>query len=338
MKRQLLALLILLLCASCTRDHLYYASSNTATVLVEPDWSASGLKPNGVSVYAFDEADGSLYKRFPPVSAQNKCYIKLPEGEFTLVVMNDTPEEFGGRINFVGEDNLNTFKALGVKDELRSQKLQEHLQSKAEAGDYCIMEPDTLALAVLRGVKVRPEQIDYYYDMPQTDISDEAIIVPARPENVISQVNITAHVKGLKYARGTTLSFLRGVAAGHMIGKEENTMEQTTQAFILNNRVFDAGSDSDGTIKANFLSFGLVGDGNTDSRYYLDINFVLINGDPYPMTFDVTELIQVDVSLSLKLTLNLDLEIELPEVVGEDSGGFNTDVNEWVDEVVDIPM
>ena len=56
------------------------------------------------------------------------------------------------------------------------------------------------------------------------------------------------------------------------------------------------------------------------------------------MTFDVTELIQVDVSLSLKLTLNLDLEIELPEVVGEDSGGFNTDVNEWVDEVVDIPM
>ena len=60
MKRQLLALLFLLLCASCMRDHLYYASSNTATVLVEPDWSASGLKPNGVSVYAFDETDGSL--------------------------------------------------------------------------------------------------------------------------------------------------------------------------------------------------------------------------------------------------------------------------------------
>ena len=339
MKRVLLALLMLLLCASCTRDHLYYASSNTATVLVEPDWSVSGLEPNGVSVYAFHKSDGSLYKRFPPVSAQNKCYIKLPEGEFILVVMNDTPEEFGGRISFEGESNLNTFKALGVKDERRSQKLQEHLQSKAQAGAFCIVEPDTLAIAAVRGVKVRPEQIDYYYDMPQTDISEEeAIIVPARPENVISQVNIKAHVKGLKYARGTTLSFLRGVAAGHNLGLEENTVEQTSQAFILNNRVFDAGSDSDGTITANFLSFGLVGDGNTDSRYYLDINFVLINGDSYPVSFDVTELIQVDVSLSLKLSLNLDLDIELPEVVGEDSGGFNTDVNEWVDEVVDIPM
>lgn len=339
MKGSLLVLLMLLLCASCTRDHLYYASSNTATVLVEPDWSVSGLEPNGVSVYAFRESDGSLYKRFPPVSAKNKCYIKLPEGDFTLVVMNDTPEEFGGRIEFVGESNLNTFKALGLKDETRSQKLKEYLQSKAEAGDYCIVEPDTLAVAVVKGVKVKPEQIDYYYDMPKVDLSEEeALLVPVAPENVISQVNITAHVKGLKYARGTTLSFLRGVAAGHNMGLEENTLEQTTQAFILNNRVFDAGSDSDGTIRANFLSFGLVGDGNTDSRYYLDINFVLINGDSYPMSFDVTELIQVDVSLSLKLSLNLDLEIELPEVVGEDSGGFNTEINEWEDEVVDIPM
>ena len=335
----LLLTALLLLCASCTRDHLYYASSNTATVLVEPDWSLSGLKPNGVSVYAFNEKDGSLYKRFPPVSAQNKCYIKLPEGEFTLVVMNDTPEEFGGRINFVGEDNLMTFRAIGVKDEERSQKLQEHLSAKTEAGDYCITEPDTLAVAVVRGVKVKPEQIDYYYDMPQSDITgEEAIIVPARPENIISQVNITAHVRGLKYARGTTLSFLRGIAAGHLIGQEENTMERASQAFILNSREFDPGSDSDGTIKASFLSFGLVGDGKPDSQYFLDINFVLVNGESFPMRFDVTDLIEVDVSLSLKLNLNMAMKIELPEVVGEDTGGFSTDINEWEDEVVDIPM
>ncbi|MGN1045933.1 MAG: hypothetical protein ACI4QG_02445, partial [Candidatus Cryptobacteroides sp.] len=77
----LLALLPLL---SYQRDHLYYASSNTATVLVEPDWTASGVHPNGVTVYAYREPDGSLYKRFPPVSAQEKCYVKLPQGDFTL--------------------------------------------------------------------------------------------------------------------------------------------------------------------------------------------------------------------------------------------------------------
>ena len=56
------------------------------------------------------------------------------------------------------------------------------------------------------------------------------------------------------------------------------------------------------------------------------------------MTFDVTDLISVDVALSMKLSLNMNLEIELPESVGEDGGGFDTDIIDWVDEVVDIPM
>ena len=34
-------LMAVLLLASCTRDHLYYAADDMATVLVETDWSAS---------------------------------------------------------------------------------------------------------------------------------------------------------------------------------------------------------------------------------------------------------------------------------------------------------
>lgn len=362
------ALVVLLPLLSC-RDHLYYASSDTATVLVEPDWSASGVHPNGVTVYAYREPDGSLYKRFPPVSAQEKCYVKLPQGDFTLVVMNDTPEEFRGRIDFAGEENLGTFQALGVKDETRSKKLQDHLKAMAAAAEvsdesaavtaetsgsgtvakngstkadgelYCIVEPDTLAVSVIRGVHISPEQVDYYYERPEKDLSAEsAVVVPVEMKSAVSKVNIKAHVKGLKYARGTTLSFLRGVSAGRDIALETNSSLTAAHAFILNNRKFDPGSDSDGTITASFLSFGLVGDGTGDSRYYLDVNFVLINGEDHPLTFDVTDLISVDVSLSLQLTLNLDLEIVLPEVVGEEGGGFNTDISEWEDEVVDIPI
>ena len=327
-RKILMLLMIMALGASCRRDHLYYASSDTATVLVKPDWSVSGLHPNGVSVFAFREDDGALYKRFPPVSADRPCYVKLPEGSFTLVVINDSPQELGGSMVFTGEENLGSFKALGLKDESRS---------KGE--EYCIVEPDTLAVSVLRGVHVTPEQIDYYYDMPETDISEiPAIELECSPKSVISQVNITAHVKGLKYARGTMMCYMRGVAAGYCLGLEENTQEQVAQAFVLNNRKFDPGSDTDGTVKSSFLSFGLVGDGNTDSRYYLELNFVLLNGELYPLTYDVTDLISVDVSLSLSLNLNMNLEIELPETVGDEEGGFDTDINDWVDEIVDIPM
>lgn len=334
---------LMLALASCQRDHLYYASAGTATVLVEPDWSRSGVHPNGVTVYAFNDADGSLYKRFPPVSAHDKCYIKLPEGDFTLIVMNDTPEEFQGRIEFTGEENINTFQAKGVKDGLKTQKLNEHLAAKADAapdGEYCIVEPDTLAVSVVRGLHISAEQIDYFYNKPQTDVAmDQAIKVKVEPKSVISQVNIVAHVKGLKYARGTTLSYLRGTAGGYYLGKEVNSTDVVSHGFILNNRQFDPGSDSDGTISANFLSFGLIGNGMTAEKYDLDINFVLVNGEDHPMSFDVSKLITIDITLSLQLSLKLDLKVELPEVVtGEEDGGFSTDVSEWDDETVAIPM
>ncbi|MGN0221040.1 MAG: DUF5119 domain-containing protein [Prevotella sp.] len=326
---------------SCARDHLYYGTSDMATVLVETDWSVSGVSPNGVSVFAYNEADGSLYRRFPPVAVQEKCRIRLPGGDYTLVVMNDSPEELEETMTFCDEDNIRTFQVRGVRDEQKSMRLTDYLKTKADASaaDYCIVAPDTLAVAVVRGVHVTPQQMEYYYDQPQNNTSAEAVMeVQAVPAPVISTVNIKAHVKGLCYARGITQSYLRGVAGGHYPGMEENTCEQVAQAFVLNNRVFDPGSDSDGTITAEFLSFGLLGNGKTGSRYYLDINFVLVNGESYPLTFDVTDLIVVDVSLSLKLSLNLALEIELPKVEGEEGGGFNTGVGEWEEEIIDIPM
>ena len=326
-------LLLLLAISSCKRDHLYYEGLHTATVIVNPDWTKSHLHPNGVTVYAYNSSDGSLYKRFPPVSAQERCYIQLPKGNYTLVVMNDTPEEFADRIDFIGEENLKTLQAKGVQDLKRSKR------ENASGSLYCIVEPDTLAVALYSNLNITQQQIDYFWDKPENTVSPEnAIKINVEPQRVVTMINIKAHVKGLKYARGTTISYFRGLAEGHMLGQGQNSMESVAQSFILNQRVFDPGSDSDGTIKASFLSFGMLGDGNTSSRYYLDINFVLINGEPYPLTFDVTDLITVDISLNLQLSLNINLEIELPEVIGDEGGGFNPDVGEWEDEIVDIPI
>ena len=326
-------LLLLLAISSCKRDHLYYEGLHTATVIVNPDWTKSHLHPNGVTVYAYNSSNGSLYKRFPPVSAQERCYIQLPKGNYTLVVMNDTPEEFADRIDFIGEENLKTLQAKGVQD-LKRSKIEN-----ASGSLYCIVEPDTLAVALYSNLNITQQQIDYFWDKPENTVSPEnAIKINVEPQRVVTMINIKAHVKGLKYARGTTISYFRGLAEGHMLGQGQNSMESVAQSFILNQRVFDPGSDSDGTIKASFLSFGMLGDGNTSSRYYLDINFVLINGEPYPLTFDVTDLITVDISLNLQLSLNINLEIELPEVIGDEGGGFNPDVGEWEDEIVDIPI
>ena len=52
----------------------------------------------------------------------------------------------------------------------------------------------------------------------------------------------------------------------------------------------------------------------------------------------MTDLLSIEISLDLKLSLKLDLNIELPEVMGEEGGGFNTDITEWDEEFIEIPM
>lgn len=356
-----LAAILMTLSTSCKRDHLYYASSDTATVLVKTDWSRSGVHPNGVTVFAYRESDGSLYKRFPPVSAEEKNFIKLPEGDFVLVVMNDTPEEFGGSFSFMGVDCLGSLQAVGLED-WRPEGTGVRTVDAFDP-EFCMAEPDTLSVAVVGGVHVSPEQIDYFYDRPQTDISmTNAIQVSALPEPVISRVNISAHVKGLKYARGTTVSYLSGLSSGYYLGLESVSEKSVSQAFILNNRAFDPGSDSDGTIRTSILSFGpaalnpsdvkglmdntVAFDGKTRSTgggivaegCRLNVNFVLINGESYPVSVDVSDAITVDNSLGNMKQYNIRVEIHLPEAVGKEEGGFTTDINEWEDEIVNIPI
>lgn len=351
MRRLILILQMLLVFAltlSCQRDHLYYAATSTATVHLNVSWDKADISPNGLTVYAY-RSDGSLYRRFDPVSTPASAYISLPVGTYDLVVMNDTPEEFSNTISFEGESSLDSFKARGVVDKERTARLQSALALKGTdaqstpSQDYCIVAPDTLAVAVLRNVKVTDGMLDYFYDKPENYINaDKALELEVEPQIVISDVHIKVHVKGLKYAKGTTLSYLRGFASGHCIGKEQTCPDGASQAFILNNRKFDDGSGSDGVISASFTTFGLRA-GADDARYYLDINFVLVNGQTYPLSFDVTDMIEVEsiLNVQLKLRLKLDLEITLPEVIGgggEDGSGFHTDVNDWTDIIRDIQM
>lgn len=310
---------------SCQREHLYYSATNCATVKIGVDWSGTGLAPNGLSVFAYNE-DGSLYRRFDPFSDPTTAYVSLPTGKFNLVLMNDTPEEFAATMDFKGMDRFDTFRACSVE---------------SRANEF-IVSPDTLAVSVIRDVVVTPDMIDYFYEKP-SDFVDEntAAILSSAPRNVISNVNIRAHVKGLQYAKGTTISYLRGVSGGFYLGEEKNTDELVSHAFILNNRKFDEGSTTDGVISASFSTFGLAGPGVNDPRYYLEINFVLINGESYPLRYDVTDMIDVSVELSLQFQLSLNLEIELPEAIGEDEGddgSFSTNVNQWVDIIEDVTM
>lgn len=332
------ALLTLLGLSSCERDHLYFGSNEMAIVNLTIDWDHCNLNPNGATVYAYNE-DGTLYKHFPPFSNPRSGSITLPYGRYKLVVMNDTPEELSETITVSGEENVNTLLASGVPDETKTSKLRTQTRQNDE---YCIVSPDTLAVGQYTNLEINEQMLEYFYDRPNNSglfTYDHEVVI--KPDRVTSMAQIKVHVKGLKYAKGTTMSFLRGTSAGYFMGRGEYSIEPVSYGFILNNRMFDEGSSTDGTITASFNVFSLrpsAGDGKMS--YFLDINFVLVNGEDYKMSFDVTDQIKVDIDMAVQLKLELNLDIELPEAVdsGDGGGGFHTDLNEWSDIVQEIQM
>jgi len=330
-------LLLLISLSSCERDPLYYASAEMAEVNVQIDWSQSGYTPNGATVYAYRQ-DGSLYRRFPPFSNPRGEKITLPFGRYKLVVINDTPDELSETITISGEDNVNTLLASGVTDEVRTAKLMARLTRTTE--EKCILSPDTLVTGIFSDLVIDEKTQQYYTERP----TNQGIFpyngeVKITPQRVTTPFKIKVHVKGLKYAKGTTMSFLRGTSGGYYLGQGTYNEQSVAYGFILNNRTLDAGSSTDGTITATFNIFDLCPTGTADEKkYYLDINFVLVNGEEYPMTFDITDQIDVSLDADVQLSLKLDLDITLPEAIDSGSGGFSTDLNEWTDIIQNIQM
>lgn len=322
--------MLLLLMAACQRDHLYYGTNNRAVIRVKIDWSKSQLTPNGATVVAYNK-DGSLFEVFPPMSNPNDGTILLPEGNYDLVVFNDTPDEYR-QVGFRGIENINTFEAYATEKEVNKNRASKF------QNEMFVHEPDTLATARINNLEVTSQMIQYSYDKPlsgNTQISKE---VEATPKRVTSLMRIRVHVKGLCYAKGAPRTYLRNMSASVFVGTGIQSTKPITYEFVLNNRKFDEGSTHNATITNNLSTFGLRPTGDAHERYYLDMLFTLINGDPYPILVDITDKIQVT-EVELQTILYIKLELELPEVIGgEGEGAFNPDVGEWQDVEVDIPM
>lgn len=360
-------LLAAVLVQACQRDHLYYGSEDLAFIYLDIDWDKAGLDPNGASVYAYTP-DGNLYRHFPPFSNADGGYVALPEGHYNLVIFNNTPDEYEGALTFSDAENWSTFKATSDID---MKATNYHRAAKAAAAsrvggtatksekatlsradDTFTGEPDTLAVGRILNYHVTHEMTHrYYYDPESAAEYERSAVVGVAPERVMSLLKVQIHIKGLKYAKGPISAYIRGLARGYYLGTGQNSYEQCTHQFYLNNRKFDAGSSTDGTVYAQFNTFGMVPQREfADSvKYYLDCDIVLTNGEEYPVSFDVTNDIKIDLEAQIELNMNLklDLEIELPEPIGGDDddpsgdhggGGFRTDVSDWDEEEIDMPM
>lgn len=313
------------LLSSCRCDDLYYAAGDRATIRIEANWIPAQLMPNGASAYVFD-CNGNAFGKVVQSNDPQKIDVSLPEGCYDVIVLNNSMAEYRN-IECTGADRIETFA-------LMSRVITSKYITMNDGTETFVEGPDTVAGAVVRNIEVNKQMIEYLRHKPEKMEATPELVLRATPTRMISVADIEVHVKGLKYAAGAPRTHFKNLSGGYYPNSSKPHLLRVCHEFVLNNRKFDEGSIHDGTITKQQVTFGLHEE--KEIRYLLEMEFVLVNGEKYPLSVDVTDGIRV--TEGVHKVIHIYAEIELPEVIGNGSGAFDPDLEEWDDVNVDIPM
>lgn len=311
----------------CHRRPLDEVCETTSRIPIGTVWDKSEVKAQNVTAYFYNQTDGALIRehRFENTSQEIQSYVSLPFGNYTVIVHNEIREQIKN-VSVQGYENLSTLEFfshpdLGVK----------HTRSQEDA---YIMQPDPIATAIVRGVSVEPNIENHQ-------------LIGIETEQKNSYMYITVHIKGINNAHMPALVDLRNVATSFFIEADNPSNNHSTIQFKMNNRKYDDGSDTDGTISAVVALHGTLGDrlsvvGHKEKPIFLDLRFMLVDKDKTVITrtIDITKLISFSKvnNGSVHLNLNLNLDEALPDIEPEDGSGMGSDIIDWEGEDIDIEL
>ena len=324
---------------SCELDHLYYQTVSRDKVQFDIDWSKTNFAPeskgydednklNGVTIFAFDSATHKLVKELPPDANWQSPVVKLDQGTYDMVLINDSRVELPS-IRFDMESPFEEFSAYTLADTVYAD------------------QPEYLAVSAVRNVSFHPEKKEYYYDMPEEYYRDYvAQEISTVQKAVTRRINVKVYVKGMNYCKGMQRSYITGLAKSVNLVTRKPSEDDAVYGFNLVNREFRSSDYTEAVLTQSLNCFGFneakFGAGD---KFELIINFVLVDNSVHTVTADVTEQFEqwyeehkVDIDLDLDLDIDVDIEVELPPTVEdpEETGGFAPETVPWNDIVQDI--
>lgn len=340
--------LIVLILISCERRPLTEGYNLKAQIPIHVDWSKSELTPQNVTLLVYSSATGDLVleHRFEHNNNYVQSYIELPAGKYKVVTFNELRNEVDN-VNIRGYDNLNTLEAYSIED--------VNTRTRANS-DFYTTQPGVFASNLISDFEVTSSMVVRSLTL-QKDASFSLSTLPLvtdRLMNIIPlrntcKVHLTLHVKGLNNARMPALVNLRNLATGYLINSSSNTTGLSTIQFTMNNRIYDSGSNTNGTISATITSFGVVGermftlDQPSDSPLLLNTLFMLVDKDKTVVSkeVDITKSVtfSVEENRTIHIYVNASILEPLPTVMpegGDGEQGFTPGVTDW--EGVDVPL
>lgn len=331
----ILALLMLLTC--CERRPLEELKQGDTQIPIKIYWDKAEVLPKNTTILFYDE-NGNLYKEWQSASQVHytEGSVVLSAGRYTAVVFNELRDQIDN-VQMRNWNQFNTFEAVGV------QNLHPvyNFASRDEA-EFLIRQPGILS-ACIKNFIVEGNTNGCAIDDPANN--DYFALSDLHPTRKSARINLIIHVNGLNNARMPVVAELRNIAFGYIFSTDWNTLLPVAMQFTVNNRTYNQGSATDGSVWTTVNAFGIPGEryhigDNPDYKMFLDIAFMLVDAGKTIVEYsvDVTDLFKITVDQNEGVTINIEVEIgRLPDVkpVNGDSG-FDTELADW-DRVI-IPL
>lgn len=343
-----LIMLSFLLLVSCERRPLEEETIDKAIIPITIDWvtlahmdpdhDAENLYRASVWFFSKDGAvfNGKRYKEFRLDDPKGGT-VELPIGHYSVLIFNNSIDEFSDNVGFRGTDQYDTF-------EYYAQPASTLARNRAGL-ENPVKEPDLLAAWRRFEYEVTPQMVRESRSLtsPMSDAErkkareDLRKLLGLQPERLTYTVHTSARLLYLKSLARPAEAVLVGMAHSVKLASKEVSLTPSSFAFEMNNRKFDSSTSKHGRIEAYFRSLGMLA--SAGAVYELRLRFTLTQAyegsatyppsTQEPFGFDVTSLLRSQPAPHADYCVHLDAGIELPDLV---SGSFDADVDDWGDE------
>lgn len=280
-------------------------------VRINVDWHLFDKEvPTGMTVMVFPWSGGA-----PQTVLTNEIThadFSLEPGKYRVLVFNQSTTEFG-TLDFLGMDSYETARAV-----------VQHTTSRwySRGDDELIgVEPEWLA----------SDKLDEF------DVSDDFSEVTLTPKNVLSQIQVSVKVPGIKnlrYVRGS----LTGISEGFLLGQGKPLLSKVTYLLESWTKSVDENGATLGTLRASVKCFGLPETASPDAENnQLSLSALLTdNKTQVDHQFAVGDKFKKDENSSeLGYTVSLHVDVQMPQPLPEvkpsdgSSGGFDVTIQDW---------
>lgn len=309
---------------SCERRELCDGPDATASVQVPVaiDWSQSGITPTSraggdfvhrVSLRFFPKDGSQAFDRYLEGDVYNG-FVDVPLGDYSVIVYNEALDDnyWSNNLYFSDIDDFGAFAANLINDNPTNYDFYT-----VAPGETLSMEPLKLASWSLDDFRVTSPMSDQMYNA--------LTVVKLYKLTYWSTVAVTAtHLNSSYLMHG----ILKGLVNKVQMASRQVIASPSTHIFLFDAITWSDPTQTDGTIRGRFLTFGRQPD--PDATYWLALDVILKSGaryvPPTPFVFDVSDQVHAPSNTDVNISVN----IALPELKD------GVDVGDWDDGEIPI--